>query len=127
MLSIVGSRDFKHPIYLGMAMELLIKQGKLEGITGFVSGGAKGADTIGQEWATQHGLTVHPPFLPEWHKDGKYMRGAALARNSDIVKMADVVVAFPRLDPARSKGTYDTIRKTTKAGKPLYISNNWDR
>ena len=124
MLSIVGSRDFKHPIYLGMAMELLIKQGKLEGIVGFVSGGATGADTIGQEWATQHGLVVHPPLIPDWNK---YGRGAGPVRNSDIVKMADVVVAFPRLDPARSKGTYDTIRKTTKAGKPLYIFNNWDR
>lgn len=91
MLSIVGSRDFKDRNYLNLAMKLLIEQGKLNNITGFVSGGAKGADTIGQEWAKGYGLKIYPPLKPDWNK---YGRAAGPIRNSDIVKMADVIVAF---------------------------------
>ena len=40
-------------------------------------------------------------------------------RNEEIVKRSDIIVAFPNIDPATSKGTVMTMNIAHKAGKPI--------
>ena len=52
-IAIIGSRDFKNKILLDSTMqELLLKYT----ITHIVSGGAKGADTLGVQWANKQNI-----------------------------------------------------------------------
>lgn len=122
MLAIVGSRDFNDKDYLFHIMHEIKERGALENITGFVSGGCRGADTIGLDWAKEHGLTCHIS-KPDWAKYGK---GAGVIRNTEIVEQADLIVAFPTADPSNSRGTYDTIIKARRLNKPVLIFDCWD-
>ena len=65
-----------------------------------VSGGAKGADRIGERWAQSRKLQLSV-FKAEWRKNGVYNRGAGLLRNKQMltyilyVKNDGIVIAFP--------------------------------
>ena len=56
-------------------------------------------------------------FKPDFEKFG---RGAALARNTQIIQKSDVVFAFW---DGKSKGTHDSIKKAEKLNKRLLIFN----
>lgn len=58
--------------------------------TEIVSGGARGIDTCARIYAQQHGIKL-TEFLPDYNT---YGRRAPLVRNIDIIKYADVVLAF---------------------------------
>lgn len=110
-LAIVGGRDFTNYNLLCKSVDNIIKNLNIKAI---VSGGAQGADTLGERYAKEHNLK--PIILkPEWDKYGKY---AGLERNKDIVDNADIVIAFW---DNKSKGTKNTIERTRKANKRLYI------
>ncbi len=79
-----------------------------------ISGGATGIDTIAEEYASLSGIQTSI-FNPEYIK---YGRSAPLIRNSQIVNACTHLLAFPS---ATSKGTWDSIRKAGKAGKPYII------
>lgn len=93
----------------------------------FVSGGAAGADKLGERYALErygfptvvqdHECEGIAPgamnvFLPKWQGPAGKMAG--IQRNTLIAKHCDVLVALPT---ASSKGTYDTIRKALSRGK----------
>ena len=73
-----------------------------------------GGDSLGAMYARDRGIPL-TEFLPDWKKHGK---AAGFIRNTDIVKDADIVVAF--WDGA-SHGTRDSITKAKEMGKVLYI------
>ena len=75
-------------------------------IVSIISGGAKGADQLGERYAKEEGLEL-TRILPDWKGRGKR---AGLERNTDIVAQADYVLAF-----------WDTIKKTQKTSKVLKI------
>jgi hypothetical protein len=79
-----------------------------------VSGGAKGADTIGERWARRNQVPtlIHLPF---WDRHG---RKAGFVRNQHIVRDAELVIAFR---VPGSKGTQLTIDLALKAGIPCHI------
>ena len=79
-----------------------------------ISGGAKGADTYGIEWAQARGIQtkVYPPDQRLINTSG--FRTAAMARNTDIVNASDRVIAFW---DKKSRGTLDTVTKATKSKK----------
>lgn len=79
-----------------------------------VSGGAKGVDTLAENWAVAHGFPVLR-FLPDYERYGK---AAPHVRNSQIVEAADRIVAFW---DGKSRGTKSTIEKAKKHGKEVYI------
>ncbi len=79
-----------------------------------VSGGAVGVDSYAESFAEKHNLDCIV-IKPDWKKYGKK---AGFLRNSEVVAVADVIVAFVDKDTG---GTWDTIRKAEKAGKPVYI------
>ena len=79
-----------------------------------VSGGARGVDTLGEQWANNHGvkLTV---FKAEWNKFGK---AAGVIRNRQMAEYADSLLAF--LKPT-SKGTKNMITVATKLGLEVTV------
>ena len=81
-----------------------------------ISGGAKGVDTYAKFFAARHHLP-YMEFAPQYSVYGKY---ATLRRNTQIVREASVVVAFPTPD---SKGTLHSIREAKRLGKRLIIVN----
>lgn len=79
-----------------------------------VSGGAKGVDTLAEDFATANGFPVLR-FLPDYHRYGK---AAPHVRNGQIVAAADRVVAFW---DGKSRGTKSTIEKAKRYGKEVHI------
>lgn len=74
-----------------------------------VSGGCpKGGDRFAEKIAKDYGIPILI-FYPNWKNLG---RGAGLARNSDIARHADVLIACVAHD--RKGGTEDTIKKYQK-------------
>lgn len=82
--------------------------------TTVISGGAGGADKLGERFADEYGLNKKI-FYPNWDKFGK---SAGFIRNKDIIKNSDVVFAFWDY---KSKGTKNSIDLARKYGKILYI------
>jgi len=106
-VAVIGSRTFND---YELVKETLTKLD----ITLLVSGGAKGADSLGERYASENNITTLI-FKPDW---GRHGRGAGMVRNTDIVKNSDIVVAFW---DGSSKGTLDSIRKVEKLNKGLMI------
>jgi hypothetical protein len=80
-----------------------------------VSGGAKGADALGAQYADERGLETLI-FKPDWAKHG---RGAGFIRNKTIVENSDILVA---LWDGESRGTKHSIDLAKKKGiEILYI------
>lgn len=87
---------------------------QLVGDVTVVSGGAAGPDTWAIEIAKEMGFqTVE--IRPNWKK---YGQGAGFKRNTELVDLADDVIAFWDLE---SNGTFDTIKKAAKAEKDLIV------
>jgi len=83
-------------------------------ITEVVSGAARGADRLGEEWAFDRNILTQV-FYPDWEKYGK---GAGYIRNRQMAKYADRLVA---VWDGQSKGTKHMIDLMRAANKPVYI------
>ena len=79
-----------------------------------ISGGAVGVDTLAREYAKLHGLRL-TEFLPEYER---YGRAAPLVRNVEIIKAADIVLAFW---DGKSHGTKYVIDKCRRLGVKVKI------
>jgi hypothetical protein len=110
-LAIVGSRGFtNYKLLCRTVNEIRMKLN----ITCIVSGGAKGADKLGEKYAKEHGIKM-VTMSPDWklHK-----KKAGIIRNQDIVNAADYVLCFW---DSQSPGTRNTIERTRKTNKMLKI------
>ena len=117
-VAVVGSRYFSNKKYMYEKLNELVLEGVINGNTIIISGGAKGADTLAQEWANE----MDKPFIlfpAEWEKYGKR---AGPIRNSQIVDQSNTVIAFPS---KTSIGTWDTINKARKKNKHVRIYDDW--
>lgn len=79
-------------------------------ITEVVCGEAKGADSLGKQWAEENNIPVKS-FYPEWERLGK---AAGIIRNHLMGDYADYLVAFW---DGKSRGTKDMIDYMQKIGK----------
>lgn len=79
-----------------------------------ISGGAKGVDTYAKIFAGRHHIP-YMEFAPQYAVYGKY---ATLRRNTQIVKEATTVVAFPTTD---SRGTLHSIREAERMRRKLIV------
>ena len=70
-----------------------------------VSGGAPGADSLGERYAKERGLAVER-YPADWSKHGK---AAGPIRNEQMASVADALIAFP-LEGAANRGTYNMVR-----------------
>lgn len=109
-VGIVGSRNFND---YKLLVETLREVPKIDMI---ISGGAVGADTLGEMYAKHNDIPTLI-FRPEWDKYGK---SAGFIRNHDIVKNSDIVFAFW---DGKSKGTQSSIDICEKQGKNYKIIN----
>ncbi len=113
-LAIIGSRNFTDYALLCEEMAKLPKP------TVIVSGGAKGADTLGKKYADDNGIETKI-FPAIWHpqgEDGPMDKGAGMKRNTDIIKEATAVLAFWDGD---STGTIDSINKSVMFKKHVKV------
>ena len=88
-----------------------------------ISGGAKGADTYGIQWAQARGIPIKEYKPDERLKRIAGFRHAAMTRNTDIVNNSDRVVAFW---DKKSTGTLDTLTKAKKSKKKVSYFNVGD-
>lgn len=107
---IAGSRDFcseEHYKLLEAQMDqLVLSLGLPDEI---VSGGARGADKLGERYASENGIGI-ARFVPDWDGLGKR---AGFVRNQDMGNYGDTLVAFW---DGQSKGTRHMIEFAIKRG-----------
>lgn len=105
-VAVVGSRGFTDYDKLSEVLSEIP-------ITEIISGGAAGADSLAEKFAAVWEIPI-TILRPDWSKG----RGAGLARNTDIVTAADLVIAFW---DGKSPGTRDSIRKAKNMGKEVKV------
>ena len=109
-LAIIGSRDFED---FALLEREVLAHFDVADISLIVSGGARGADKLGEVFAKKYKIETLI-FLPQWDVYGK---SAGFRRNKDIVENADVVMAFWN----GSKGTAHIIKLAEESGKKVII------
>jgi hypothetical protein len=116
-IAIIGSRTFNdYPMLESIVMGVMKDKGVKPSDVTIVSGGARGADALGREFAQKHSAQ-YLEFPADWEKFGKR---AGFVRNADIVKNSDFVVA---LWDGQSRGTGNSLELAQQAGKPYFAYN----
>jgi len=110
-LAVIGGRDFNDYTLL---QKSILSHYRGKGVKMIISGGAKGADTLGERFAKDYKLDT-VIFTPNWETYGK---SAGFIRNQDIIRNSDHVIAFW---DGKSKGTKNSIDIARKLGKELVI------
>lgn len=108
-IAIIGSREFSNKEYLNKSMQTIKDKYNISLI---VSGGAKGADTLGERWANKNKIKTKI-FLPDFKRKHPYFY-----RDRLIAEEADLVIAFWN---GRSSGTRYTIDYSRKISKEVII------
>lgn len=108
-ISIIGSRTFNDYDFL---KKTILENIDVDDIDEVVSGGANGADKLGEQFAEEFDLSTNI-YLPDWKKHGK---SAGFIRNADIIKNSDYVFAFW---DGQSKGTLNSINIAKKLNKKI--------
>ena len=98
---VAGGRDFSDYEYLRSSLDFLLQN--VTGLIVIVSGTAKGADKLGEQYAAEKGYAVLR-FPADWDRFGK---AAGYMRNEQMAKNADALVAFW---DGTSKGTKNMIQ-----------------
>lgn len=108
---VFGSRDFSSFDLLAKKLEYFLQNIQNPVI---LSGRARGADCLGEEYARRNSIPVEL-FPAEWEKYGKK---AGFFRNKQMFDAADAGVAFW---DGFSRGTKNMIDLFLQSGKPLRI------
>lgn len=108
---IAGGRDYNNFQQLTATMDALLKNKPSVTI---ISGGARGADSLGEKYARMRG---YPLIImkADWDKYGKR---AGYLRNEDMLRIATAAVCFWN---GISRGTSHMIDLTMQSGKPLRV------
>jgi hypothetical protein len=106
-VAVIGSRTFN-------SYESVVNVLSKINITEIISGGAKGADSLGERYAKDNDIPTQI-FLPDWQTHGKK---AGFLRNTQIIEACEMVVAFW---DGESRGTKDSLDKAEKLGKKILI------
>lgn len=108
-IGVIGSRGFNDYKLLKDTLDEYLDRVFL-----IVSGGARGADMLGEKWANENSVKTLI-IKPDWEKYGKI---AGFLRNTDIVENSDLIIAFW---DSMSRGTEDSIKKARDSGKEVKI------
>ena len=106
-VGVVGSRTFTDYNFLEKTLKSYLP-------FILISGGAKGADTLAEQFAARHsiGFKVYRPDYVSFGKSATYVR------NKKIVDESDLIIAFW---DGKSKGTKMTIEIARRESKPYKI------
>ena len=88
-LAVVGSRTFNDYALAVSIINKIAKENDYEYVE-IISGGAKGADTFGEQYANINKIPTKI-FYPDWKKYGKK---AGFLRNVDIIRNCDICICF---------------------------------
>jgi hypothetical protein len=110
---IAGSRGFSDFQLLYAKCEEVLANVKEAEI---VSGTARGADKLGEHYASLKGYSVRQ-FTPDWDKQGK---AAGYIRNKEMADYADCLIAFW---DGQSRGTKHMIDLATEKGLSVHVIN----
>ena len=110
-LIIAGSRNFNDARLLNEVCDHMFQN--LDQVE-IVSGGARGADRLGEQYAIEHGYPVKQ-FLPDWKSFG---RGAGLRRNNEMADYADGLLAFW---DGTGRGTKQMIQSARERGLKVKV------
>lgn len=120
---IAGSRDFNdYELLKKSAIEIITKKTMLPDLTRIISGGARGADTLGERFANEMGLEI-TRFIPDWDGLGKR---AGYVRNAEMAKFAveddndGILIAFW---DGKSRGTKHMIDLAKRYGLEVHVVN----
>lgn len=118
---IAGSRDFSdYELLKKSAIEIITKKTMLPDLTRIISGGARGADTLGERFANEMGLEISR-FIPDWDGLGKR---AGYVRNAEMAKFAveddndGMLIAFW---DGKSRGTKHMIDLAKRYGLEVHV------
>ncbi len=111
---IAGCRDYENYKEAEKYIDFCISNIRKENEIIIVSGGAKGADALGERYAEESGFKIER-YLPNWDK---YGRSAGPKRNKQMAEIGDYVICFW---DGKSKGTKSMIEMARKSGKPIKI------
>lgn len=102
---VCGGRDFDNVAYICSKLDKLNEETPF---TGIITGGARGVDTIANEWAKTKPFDRYVSHA-DWKKYGK---SAGHIRNAHMLTWKpDLVVAFPG-----GRGTANMVRLAKEAG-----------
>jgi len=121
---IAGSRNINNEKILLKA----IKQSKFK-ITEVISGGARGVDTLAEEWAKQKKVKCKvfpakwddldaPNSIIKENSYGKYNARAGIDRNEEMAKYGQALIA---IWDGESRGTANMIETAKKHGLEVYV------
>lgn len=113
-LIIGGTRDFTDSIFLE---NVIPHRFDIRNIEEVVSGGARGADTLGEGFAKKYGIPVKPFYVTkaEWNK---YGAAAGPMRNGRMADYADEALIFW---DGKSPGSLSMINHMKRRKKPVTV------
>ena len=111
---IAGCRDYNNYNEAKNFIDLCLRDIKKDNEIVIVSGGAGGADALGEQYAKENGFAVEK-YPADWKNYGK---SAGPKRNKQMAEVSDYVICFW---DEESKGTKSMIDYARKCGKPVKI------
>lgn len=111
---IAGCRDFTNYKIAKEYIDFCLSNIRQENEIIIVSGGARGADTLGEKYAKQNGFEIER-YLADWDTYGK---SAGARRNKKMAEVCDYVICFW---DGKSKGTKIMIDYAKQYNRPLKI------
>ncbi|MAK71184.1 MAG: hypothetical protein CMF19_03935 [Idiomarinaceae bacterium] len=115
-LIIAGSRTFTCYPYARTVIDNWIAKHSNDVDIEIVSGGARGADRLGERYAREHDLSYRI-FPAQWDKYGK---SAGYKRNEQMAEYADCLIAFHQNG---SRGTQHMINIANNADMNVTVIN----
>lgn len=109
---VAGSRSFTDYDLLCRTLDRLLAA-RMPDVT-IISGGARGADSLAEQYAVARGLTV-VVYPADWKTHG---RAAGPIRNEIMAQNADALAAFW---DGESKGTADMVSRARQHGLPVRV------
>lgn len=111
-LIVAGGRNYNNYPHLKKTLDAFRLKYQVEEI---VSGAAHGVDTLGEQYAKEHGISLKQ-FPADWNK---HKKAAGPIRNAQMAEYGDCLLAFW---DGSSKGTKNMIDNMHKQKKPVYVS-----
>ena len=116
---VAGGRDFNSYEMLEKELKSIIDTNKNENIE-IVSGGARGADTLGIKFAKENNIPIK--FFPAlWDQYGK---SAGMIRNKQMAEYGDFLLAFWDGESHGTKNMIKTMKEMNKHGKVVIYELN---
>ena len=111
---IAGCRDYNNYNEAKKFIDSCLSKIRKEYEIIIVSGGARGADALGERYANENGFKIEL-YPADWEKYGK---SAGPRRNEQMAKIADCVICFW---DKKSRGTKSMIGFAKEYNKPIRI------